>query len=113
MRRISKRKHREKIRLVTLNFIFIILCFVTFDPHFLYAVRFLQRPRRRIIRESTFLPENPTLENYRAILLDEPFLLWLKNSLILSVGTITISMICAVPAAYAVSRWRFPAGAGY
>ena len=39
--------------------------------------------------------------------MDEPFLLWLKNSLILSLGTIAISMLCAVPAAYAVSRWRF------
>ena len=39
---------------------------------------------------------------------DKPFLLWLKNSLILSAGTVAVSMICAVPSAYAFSRWRFP-----
>ena len=38
---------------------------------------------------------------------DEPFLLWFRNSVILSVGTVFFSMLCAVPAAYAFSRWRF------
>ena len=57
--------------------------------------------------ETSFLPKDPTLENYRAILFDKPFLLWLKNSLFLSIGTIALSMLCAVPAAYAASRWRF------
>lgn len=112
MRRISKRKHREKIRLVTLNFIFIILCFVTLIPIFYTLSVSFSGQGAALSGSLSFLPENPTLENYRAILLDEPFLLWLKNSLILSVGTITISMICAVPAAYAVSRWRFPGRCG-
>ena len=112
MRRISKRKHREKIRLVTLNFIFIILCFVTLIPIFYTLSVSFSGQGAALSGSLSFLPENPTLENYRAILLDEPFLLWLKNSLIFSVGTITISMICAVPAAYAVSRWRFPGRCG-
>ncbi len=30
-----------------------------------------------------------------------------ENSLVLSAGTIFVSMLCAVPAAYAASRWRF------
>ena len=34
-------------------------------------------------------------------------MLWLKNSLLLSVGTVAIAMLCAVTAAYACSRWRF------
>ena len=55
----------------------------------------------------SILPKDPTLENYRTILIDEPFLLWLKNSLLLSVGTILVAMTCAIPAAYAASRWRF------
>lgn len=38
---------------------------------------------------------------------DEPFLLWMKNSLLLSAGTILLAMLCAIPAAYAASRWRF------
>ena len=99
MRRISKRKHREKIRLVTLNFIFIILCFVTLIPIFYTLSVSFSGQGAALSGSLSFLPENPTLENYRAILLDEPFLLWLKNSLILSVGPITISMIGAVPAA--------------
>ena len=59
----------------------------------------------------SFIPEHPSFENYRAILLDEPFLLWLKNSLLLSAGTVLVAMLCAVTAAYACSRWRFSSSA--
>ena len=64
-------------------------------------------PGSSLSGDFTFLPEDPSLENYRAILFDEPFLLWLKNSLLLSAGTVAIAMLCAVTAAYACSRWRF------
>lgn len=103
----KKRSARRKGRLILLNIIFIILCLVTLVPVF-YALNVSFSGKEAALSGSlSLLPKSPTLDNYKTILVDEPFLLWLKNSLILSLGTIAISMLCAVPAAYAVSRWRF------
>ena len=55
----------------------------------------------------SIFPKAFTLENYRSILVEEPFLRWLFNSVILSVGTMVVAMACSVVAAYAFSRYRF------
>lgn len=101
------RKQKNAVRLTLLNAGFILLCLVTLVP-VLYALSIsFSGQGAALSGELSFLPKGPTLENYRAILFDKPFLLWLKNSLLLSAGTIALSMLCAVPAAYAASRWRF------
>ena len=108
MKRITKKRAREWTKLSLLNVAFILLCAVTLVP-ILYALSVYFSGQGAALSGSlSFLPKDPTLENYRAILFDKPFLLWLKNSLILSAGTVAVSMICAVPSAYAFSRWRFP-----
>ena len=102
------RKQKKALRLALLNAAFLLLCLVTLVP-VLYALSIsFSGQGAALSGDLSFLPENPTLENYRAILFDKPFLLWLKNSLLLSAGTIALSMVCAVPMAYAASRWRFP-----
>lgn len=109
---MTKRQIRRRVKLIALNVAFILLCLVTLVP-VLYALSLSFSGKGAALSGSlSFLPKNPTLENYRAILFDEPFLLWLKNSLFLSVGTIALAMVCAVPAAYAASRWRFPGRRG-
>lgn len=108
MKRNTKKRAREWTKLGLLNVVFILLCAVTLVP-ILYALSVSFSGQGAALSGSlSFLPKDPTLENYRAILFDKPFLLWLKNSLILSAGTVAVSMICAVPSAYAFSRWRFP-----
>ena len=101
------RKGKNTARLALLNAAFILLCLVTLVP-VLYALSIsFSGQGAALSGDRSFLPKDPTLENYRAILFDKPFLLWLKNSLFLSIGTIALSMLCAMPAAYAASRWRF------
>lgn len=101
------RHTKQAAKAIALNLIFILLCLVALVP-ILYALSVSFSGKGAALSGSlSFLPENPTLENYRAILFDQPFLLWMKNSLLLSAGTIFVSMLCAVPAAYAASRWRF------
>ena len=108
----KNKRVRGMVRLTLLNLAFVALCFVTLVP-VLYALTVSFGGQGAALSGSlSLLPENPTLENYRAILFDKPFLLWLKNSLLLSVGTIALAMLCAVPAAYAASRWRFPGRRG-
>ena len=102
-----RNKWNNTFRLALLNVAFILLCLVTLVP-VLYALSVsFSGQGAALSGELSLLPRNPTLENYRTILLDKPFLLWLKNSLLLSAGTIALAMLCAVPMAYAASRWRF------
>lgn len=101
------RKRKNAAKLALLNIAFTLLCVVTLVP-VLYALSISFSGQGAALSGSlSFLPKAPTLENYRAILFEKPFLLWLKNSLLLAVGTIALSMVCAIPAAYAASRWRF------
>lgn len=62
---------------------------------------------------------SPTLANYREILLGDAaagsqwvgntdFVLYFKNTLIISVGAVLLSMLVGVPAAYALARFKFP-----
>lgn len=107
MKRITSKRVRNGIRLTLLNAAFIVLCLITLVP-VLYALSVSLSGQGAALSGSlSLLPKHLTLENYRAILIEKPFLLWLKNSLILSFGTIAVAMLCAVPAAYAASRWRF------
>lgn len=101
-------RHTKRLaKAVLLNLIFVLLCLVALVP-IAYALSVSFSGKDAALSGSlSFWPENPTLENYRAILFDEPFLLWMKNSLLLSAGTIFVAMLCAIPAAYAASRWRF------
>lgn len=57
----------------------------------------------------------PTLDNYRALfggggsgqLAGSTFLAYFKNSLIISVGAVLLSLLLGMPAAYALARYRF------
>lgn len=49
----------------------------------------------------------PTLENYKAVLLQSDYLAYMKDSLIISAGAVIISVIAGVPAAYALARYNF------
>lgn len=49
----------------------------------------------------------PTFENYIAIFTERNFLFYLINSLIVSVSSTVTSLLIAVPAAYALARFKF------
>jgi len=107
MRKITHLRTETAVKGIVLNSIYILLCLTALLPIF-YALIVSFGGKSAVLSGSlSILPKDPTLENYHTILIDEPFLLWLKNSLLLSVGTILVAMTCAIPAAYAASRWRF------
>lgn len=57
--------------------------------------------------ERTFLPHNPTLDNYFTLFKVTKFGLWMKNSLILSLVTTAGVILFSAMAAYAMSRFRY------
>lgn len=50
---------------------------------------------------------DPTLSNYKELLGSSTFLTFFKNSAIVSVSVVIITMLISVPAAFALSRMRF------
>lgn len=101
------KKVKEGIMLTLVNAFFIVLCFVVLVP-VLYAFSVsLNADNSLLSANFSFLPKRLTLQNYRAVFLEEPVLLWLKNSLILAVSTLTISLGTGIPAAYVFSRKKF------
>jgi multiple sugar transport system permease protein len=54
-----------------------------------------------------WIPEHFTLENYRAVLFDSQIPLNLLNSVIVSVVTVAVTLLIAVPAAYSAARFSF------
>jgi arabinogalactan oligomer / maltooligosaccharide transport system permease protein len=53
------------------------------------------------------VPSNPTLDNYRRLLTEEPFLAWLRNSLLVAGGAAAANTFLSALAAFAFSRLRF------
>ncbi|NWF70329.1 MAG: carbohydrate ABC transporter permease [Chloroflexi bacterium] len=54
----------------------------------------------------------PTLENFEFVLIQRQNLLHLRNSLIVSTGSVTMALILGIPAAYALARFRFRGSKG-
>ncbi|MDH7486197.1 MAG: sugar ABC transporter permease [Anaerolineae bacterium] len=67
------------------------------------------RPGDRLLSTSlAIIPDDATLKAYHTVVFDKPLLLWLWNSLSITVSTAIIGVILAATGAYAFSRWRFP-----
>ena len=103
-----KKRQKENILLAVANIFFIIVCFLVLVP-VLYALSVsLNADNSLLSSDFSFLPKQLTLDNYNAVFFEKPILLWLKNSLILAVITLVISLGTGIPAAYAFSRKDFP-----
>ncbi len=104
---MTKKKVKKTVQLTLLNLFFIILCGLALIP-ILYAFSLsIGEGSGALSSGTSFFPEKVTLENYRKIIQEEPFLIWFYNSVKLSVGTMILAMCTSVTAAYAFSRFRF------
>ena len=55
----------------------------------------------------TFLPNNPTLDNFNYLIFETPFMGALKNSLLIALVVTLLSILIAYPTAYSISRLKF------
>ncbi|MBD3290342.1 ABC transporter permease subunit [candidate division KSB1 bacterium] len=66
------------------------------------------RPGDRLLSKSlAIIPDGATLSNYYALIFDEPFLLWMWNSIIVSAIVTFVGVGLASTAGYAFSRYKF------
>lgn len=104
---MGRHKIKNILGLSILNLVFIVLCLTGLVP-ILYALSLsFSNGSSALSSGQFFIPQEFTWENYRSILVDEPFLLWLKNSVVLSLGTMVFAMGTAVTASYSFSRFRY------
>ncbi|RVV97561.1 carbohydrate ABC transporter permease [Mesobaculum littorinae] len=67
----------------------------------------LRTPAEVYLGAARFIPADPTLDNFRTILSDPAFLIYLWNGLKLSAAGGALAVALAIPAAYACSRFEF------
>lgn len=102
------RKIKDVSSRIGLNIFFVVVCFLALVP-ILYAFSVSLNGQNSLLSSNfSFIPKEFTFANYAAVFTEKPVLLWLKNSGILSVCTLIISLGVAIPSAYAFSRFRFP-----
>jgi len=87
---------------------FWIACFLAIFPALWILGSSLKEASSILSPTFTLFPARPTLEPYYDVLFKYPFLLWFRNSLIVSVGTAGFGLFLASTAAYGFSRFDFP-----
>jgi multiple sugar transport system permease protein len=108
---LFNRTERERISLFTRILILIpILVFVVFPLYWVITVSFKTTPQISE-RTSIFWPNPWTLEQYRTLVFNTPFLTWFRNTVIVATISTAISVTFASLAAYALTRLKF-IGAG-
>lgn len=86
--------------------VLLIASFVALVPTF-YMIMTALKSEEEYAIDKLGLPDAPILDNFRAVLLDSPFLAWMLNSFILVVGSVALSIVVSCLAAYAIARMEF------
>ena len=67
------------------------------------------RPGDNLLNESLrIIPKDATLDNYKKIFTETEFLLWARNSLLITIAVTVIGVMLASTAGYAFARYKFP-----
>jgi multiple sugar transport system permease protein len=90
------------------NGMLVLMLLWTAIPFYWMVVTSLKHDKEIYGYEATLIPEKPTLANYYTILKDTPYLTFLRNSVVVAVGSTVISLIVACLGAYAIARLNFP-----
>ncbi|NLG78737.1 MAG: sugar ABC transporter permease [Firmicutes bacterium] len=88
--------------------VLILACVMSVYP-FLRVVSVSLRPSNQLLStDLALIPPGASLENYRALIFERDFTIWLWNSLVVSAASVLVGLMLAATAAYAFSRWKFP-----
>lgn len=105
---MNRKKCLDGLKLGVLNAFFVVLCAVTMIP-IMYALSVSLNGQSGLLSSDfSFIPKEFTLDNYKEVLFGKEISVWVKNTVVLAVVTILLSLSIAIPAAYCFSRRRFP-----
>ena len=84
-----------------------IIALVSVFPILWMLITSLKQPGNVVAFPVQYVPEDPTLANYRAAIEGAPFFRYLLNSAIVATGTAVLDVFLGSLAGYALSRLRF------
>jgi multiple sugar transport system permease protein len=85
-----------------------LMVFWTAVPFYWMIVTSLKHDKEIYGYEATLIPQQPTIANYITIIRDTPYLLYLRNSVVVAVSSTLLAIVIASLAAYAIARLNFP-----
>ncbi len=97
-------------RVISAAVITLLLSMIIFPLYFMVITAF--KVEREIYSELTWVPQNPTLENFYNVFYNFGIPLYLRNTLIVASMTTVLVVIVSILASYALTRLRFPGRAG-
>src|SRR2546421_11205487 len=90
------------------NGVLVLMVLWTAIPFYWMVATSLKHDKEIYGYEATLIPERPTLDNYATVFRETPYLLYLRNSVVVAVGSTVLSMFIACLGAYAIARLNFP-----
>jgi ABC-type glycerol-3-phosphate transport system permease component len=93
-------------RLFSIVVIGVLLTTIVFPLYFMATTAF--KFEGEIYSELTWIPREPTLQNFRDVVTQFQIPIYLRNTLIVALSTTAIVVVVSVLAAYALTRLRFP-----
>src|SRR5713226_459825 len=90
------------------NIILLVMLLWTAIPFYWMINTSLKHDKEIYGYEATLIPQQPTLANYATVFRETPYLLFLRNSIVVAVGSTVLSMVIACLGAYAIARLNFP-----
>lgn len=103
VRRSRDRPRETAVKAVVLGILLISAIYFLAPLYWLFSAAF--RPPRAITYPPEILPSTVSLSNFGAVLVETRFYeVYLVNSLLVSIGTVVLTLAIAVPAGYALSQ---------
>jgi ABC-type glycerol-3-phosphate transport system permease component len=93
-------------RVISFFVISVLLLAILFPLYFMLTTSF--KFEGEIYSELTWIPREPTLSNFRDVIVNFHIPLYLRNTLIVALSTTAIVVVVSVLASYALTRLRFP-----
>ncbi|MDP9145409.1 MAG: carbohydrate ABC transporter permease [Actinomycetota bacterium] len=102
----SVRQTRRLLKWVG-NALLVVLLVWTLVPFYWMVATSLKKDKEIYGFEATLVPRQPTLDAYRRLFAQTPFVKYLRNSTIIAVSTTVASLVLGCLGAYALARLRF------
>lgn len=87
--------------------VLLVLCYTLLPIYWIVMTSF-KPPIEYTTKTPTIIPQSMTLEHYKQVLFKEHFGRYLKNTVIITVSAVSISLCIAFLASYSLARFSFP-----
>ncbi|MFZ1753426.1 MAG: carbohydrate ABC transporter permease [Caldilineaceae bacterium] len=106
MTRFFDRIPESVFRVISSFVIVVLLTLILFPLYFMVTTSF--KFEGEIYSQLTWIPRQPTLSNFRDVIVNFHIPLYLVNTLLVAISTTSIVVVVSVLASYALTRLRFP-----